>query len=91
MRTLRHGGKQTHWVPDAQFFFESEDSLSEFVPQRRRWLNGTTAGYIWLVSSPDLWNNIIFPKSASAWFMGVKIFFVSLLQVCVSARTMRHL
>ena len=35
-RALRQGGKQTHWVPDAQFYFESEDALSEFVPQRRR-------------------------------------------------------
>lgn len=40
------GGRtaETHWVPSTTFFFESEGTLKEFVLQRRRWLNGTTAG-----------------------------------------------
>ena len=33
----------------ATFFFESEDTLKELVLQRRRWLNGTLSGYLWLV------------------------------------------
>lgn len=35
----------TSWVPNAQFYFESEETFRELVLQRRRWLNGTLAGY----------------------------------------------
>jgi hypothetical protein len=49
---------QTHWVPSTTFFFESESTLREFVLQRRRWLNGTVAGYLWLLRTPELWNGV---------------------------------
>lgn len=78
---IRYGGKQTHWVPDVLFFFESEDNIGEFVRQRRRWLNGTTAGYLWLVTNRDLWCHILLSHAPSAGFMAIKILFVALLQV----------
>lgn len=48
--TIRIFDCVTHYVPDATFYFEAETDLGELVRQRRRWLNGTTAGYIWLFS-----------------------------------------
>jgi len=35
--------------PNAVFFFEAETSLRPFVFQRRRWINGTVAGYAFLL------------------------------------------
>ena len=49
---------QTHWVPSTIFFFESESTLKELVLQRRRWLNGTLAGYLWLMRQPQLWSGV---------------------------------
>lgn len=99
-------GWQTHWVPDALFYFESEGALDEFVPQRRwvslryaagvrlssrlvdaacllltcrRWLNGTTSGYLWLVFYPRLWASCAMCSPTGA--MAFKIFFMCLLQV----------
>eukprot|EP01052_Picozoa_sp_SAG31_P027076 SAG31_NODE_2504_length_5592_cov_3.052977_4_plen_1247_part_00 len=37
---------KTHWVHDAVFYFEAETDLKALVLQRRRWLNGTNAGYV---------------------------------------------
>ena len=33
-------------VHDAVFYFEAETDLRSLVLQRRRWLNGTNAGYL---------------------------------------------
>lgn len=71
---------ETHWVPDTLFFFESEPSLGELVPQRRRWLNGTIAGYLWLLRSAELWSGI-----ASFQLMAWKIMVLSLLQLLIFA------
>ena len=49
---------QTHWVPSTTFFFEAETSLKDLVLQRRRWLNGTTAGYLWLLQQRELWAGV---------------------------------
>jgi cellulose synthase/poly-beta-1,6-N-acetylglucosamine synthase-like glycosyltransferase len=47
----------SRWVPQAIFYFEAETELEMFVKQRRRWSNGTFAGWLWLVSNPSkLWN-----------------------------------
>eukprot|EP00475_Leptophrys_vorax_P036588 TRINITY_DN6208_c0_g1_i5.p1 TRINITY_DN6208_c0_g1~~TRINITY_DN6208_c0_g1_i5.p1 ORF type:complete len:770 (-),score=162.28 TRINITY_DN6208_c0_g1_i5:97-2406(-) len=35
--------------PRAVFYFESENDPEKFFQQRRRWLNGTVAGYIWML------------------------------------------
>lgn len=73
-------GKQweTHWVPSTVFYFESEETLREFVLQRRRWLNGTTAGYIWLLQHPLLWKGMLRGR-----FMPFAIFALSLMQLLV--------
>ena len=51
---LLEGGWETHWEPAAVFYFEFETTLSELVLQRRRWLNGTNAGLLWLLSRAEL-------------------------------------
>jgi cellulose synthase/poly-beta-1,6-N-acetylglucosamine synthase-like glycosyltransferase len=43
------GNKKTRWAPNALFYFEAELKLESFVKQRRRWNNGTVAGYFFLV------------------------------------------
>ena len=42
---------ETHWVRDAVFYFEAEMTLKSLVLQRRRWLNGTNAGYIYIAQN----------------------------------------
>lgn len=37
------------FVTSAVFYFESESFLHMLVKQRRRWINGTVAGWIWLL------------------------------------------
>ena len=46
------------YVPNALFYFEAETSMDRFVYQRRRWINGTFAGYVFLLLSQPwhLWN-----------------------------------
>ena len=45
---------KTHWVRDAVFYFEAELELASLVKQRRRWLNGTAAGYLYLLMNISL-------------------------------------
>jgi len=35
-------------IPEATFYFEAECSFEKFLLQRRRWTNGTVAGYIYM-------------------------------------------
>lgn len=44
----------TALVPEAEFFFEAEINQDKLLPQRRRWLNGTVAGYFWLLQNMHL-------------------------------------
>jgi hypothetical protein len=46
----------TKWALHALFFFEAELKLENFVKQRRRWNNGTAAGYFFLVR--DCWSKV---------------------------------
>lgn len=69
---------ETHWVPSTAFFFESEATLKEFVLQRRRWLNGTVAGYMWVISQPSLWMGACLCRG-KAW----SVFFLASLQLLV--------
>jgi hypothetical protein len=39
----------TSFVPNALFYFEAETEAEPLLAQRRRWINGTVAGYIWLL------------------------------------------
>lgn len=45
---------QTAYVPDATFYFEAETDPTRLLTQRRRWINGTIAGYIWLLKNIHL-------------------------------------
>jgi len=35
-------------IPEATFYFEAECSFEKFLLQRRRWTNGTVAGYVYM-------------------------------------------
>jgi cellulose synthase/poly-beta-1,6-N-acetylglucosamine synthase-like glycosyltransferase len=41
----------TSFVPAAIFYFEAETDTERLFTQRRRWINGTIAGYIWLIQN----------------------------------------
>ena len=43
------GWPRTGFVYDAVFYIEAEKPLSQLVKQRRRWLNGTFATYLWML------------------------------------------
>ena len=72
------GAWETHWVPSTTFFFEAETTLKDLVLQRRRWLNGTTAGYLWMLKQPVLWKGISELRSLS-W----AVLALSILQLVV--------
>ena len=52
--------------PLAVFYFEAETDIQKFILQRRRWINGSVAGYIYLLfqkfSDFKEWNVSIFRK-----------------------------
>jgi len=54
------------FVPSAVFYFEAELDLERFILQRRRWINGSVAGYFYLlITNPEhliKWNTNIFRK-----------------------------
>lgn len=60
------------------FYFEAETTLKELVLQRRRWLNGTTAGYLWLLGQPGLYAGM-WGGHALSWL----VFTLCLLQLLV--------
>lgn len=39
----------TKYEPTAVFYFEAETDPTQLLQQRRRWINGTVAGYLWLL------------------------------------------
>jgi cellulose synthase/poly-beta-1,6-N-acetylglucosamine synthase-like glycosyltransferase len=48
----------TAFVPEAVFYFEAETDSERLLGQRRRWINGTVAGYIWLAQNLHyIWNS----------------------------------
>eukprot|EP00456_Euglypha_rotunda_P082240 TRINITY_DN8078_c0_g1_i19.p1 TRINITY_DN8078_c0_g1~~TRINITY_DN8078_c0_g1_i19.p1 ORF type:complete len:467 (-),score=44.88 TRINITY_DN8078_c0_g1_i19:99-1364(-) len=66
---------KTAYVPRAIFYFEAETDPLILLQQRRRWINGTMAGYIWL-----LWTERkLMTESPKSWFF---IMSTSLLVAC---------
>jgi len=63
-------------VPKAKFYYDPELSLRSLVLQRRRWLNGTAAGYVYFtwMEMGLLWHAPI------AWYRKLTIFILLLLQ-----------
>jgi chitin synthase len=65
------------FVPESVFYFEAETSLKQFILQRRRWINGTVAGYIYLLMiEPEhfiKWNINIFRKMYILFLLSLQI------------------
>lgn len=49
-----HKNSYTCYVPEAVFYFAAETTPMMLFQQRRRWINGTIAGYLWLLSKPGI-------------------------------------
>lgn len=57
-RTMpKHGWPRTGFCYDAVFYVEAEVPLGQLVKQRRRWLNGTFATYIWEIQEGIITNS----------------------------------
>lgn len=60
-------------APEATFYFESENNIMNLAKQRRRWINGTIAAYLWfLFRKPALiWKyfNIFFINKVMLWYL----------------------
>lgn len=61
---------KTHIDPRAVFFFEAETDAERFLQQRRRWHNGTVAGYVisWKILATELFSCCSNSKKSSTWF-----------------------
>jgi cellulose synthase/poly-beta-1,6-N-acetylglucosamine synthase-like glycosyltransferase len=67
----------TKYEPNACFYFEAETNPTTLLQQRRRWINGTLAGYLWLLqrisllynSKVNLYNKIILTILIVSQFM----------------------
>jgi hypothetical protein len=59
------GWPKTGLVRDAVFYMEAEKPLSQLVKQRRRWLNGTFATYVWMLQDGIISNSNQDPISKS--------------------------
>jgi hypothetical protein len=68
---------RTGFVHDAIFYFEAEKPLGQLVKQRRRWINGTFAAYLWVVREGWIWrgNHSLFVKLFATLFV-----FINLIQ-----------
>ncbi len=46
---LKGNKNYTTYIPQAVFYFEAETKETNFLTQRRRWINGSMAGYIFIL------------------------------------------
>lgn len=51
-------------APEATFYYEAENNLTSLIKQRRRWVNGTIACYLWL----------LFKKPGLVWQFNISVF-----------------
>ena len=63
--------------PTATFLFQQEEGLENLVAQRRRWINGTVAGYLWLLANFGL----IFNSARMAWYTKFFTLLLALFQM----------
>ena len=63
----------TALVPEAEFFFEAEINQEKLLPQRRRWINGTIAGYLWLLQNMHLIFEAKIPTLKKTLIVGLTI------------------
>lgn len=52
LKTKKH--YHTKYESNAVFYFEAETNPTRLLQQRRRWINGTIAGYLWLIGNIGL-------------------------------------
>ena len=66
---------RTGFVHDAIFYFEAEKPLGQLVKQRRRWINGTFAAYLWVVHEGWIWrgNHNLFVKLFATLFVLINL------------------
>lgn len=88
------GNKRMAFVPLALFYFEAETNLEKFMLQRRRWINGSVAGYIYMLFfRPDHifnWNGG-FVRKFYIWLLLLLQAVIYLTVVISPAYTMRLL
>ena len=64
--------KNMAFVPLALFYFEAETDLEKFLLQRRRWINGSVAGYLYILftDSSHFFNwNVSLLRKIYVWFL----------------------
>ena len=86
----------TKYVWDAVFYFEAETDPKQLLQQRRRWINGTIAGYIWLLNHLSLvWNSHLMfsQKLLFVWliFSQIMMYVVMTLGVAIITIGMRFI
>jgi cellulose synthase/poly-beta-1,6-N-acetylglucosamine synthase-like glycosyltransferase len=75
---------RTGFVHDAVFYFEAEKPLSQLVKQRRRWINGTYAAYLWVFREGWLWkgNHEFYIKLFATAFVVIQLLQGAFVRLC---------
>lgn len=76
---ITHGpkGAYTTWVEGASFKFQAETQFELWVKQRRRWINGAFASYVWNVFSHPEYIH----RSKQPWYRRFLIFMLYFCQL----------
>jgi Chitin synthase len=68
--------RRTRYVQSSRFFFQAETKALSLLQQRRRWINGTIAAYIWFMSNLGM----VF-GSRSSFFTKISAVFLTACQI----------